>query len=181
MQRTSEMQNYHWIFYSVNMSLVQPLISSLLPDGKPVLDLRAPLRTDSHPRRKRTQEQPISKGGRGPRSRQSPSEEEDQETASHLRRKRIQDHPDTIGTRDLSCPPSKVEMGRRQCKSKYNNMKNKTSPESSPPPTPRPDHCNVEKAEENDLKNSLMKMIQEALEGKMKDAIKEIEEKTNKN
>ncbi|KAL6088664.1 hypothetical protein STEG23_010198 [Scotinomys teguina] len=59
-----------------------------------------------------------------------------------------------------------AEMGRRQCKSTYNNMKNKTSPESSPPPTPRPEHCNVDKAEENDLKNSLMKMIEEALEGK---------------
>ncbi|KAL6084370.1 hypothetical protein STEG23_022612 [Scotinomys teguina] len=129
---------------------------------------------------KRTQEQPISKGGRGPRSRQSPLEEEDQETASHPRRKRIQEHPDTIGTTDLSCPPSKAEMGRRQCKSKYNNMKNKTSPESSPPPTLRPEQCNVDKAEENDLKNSLMKMTEEALEGKMKDTIKEIEEKTNK-
>ncbi|KAL6086943.1 hypothetical protein STEG23_010296 [Scotinomys teguina] len=73
-----------------------------------------------------------------------------------------------------------AEMGRRQCKSKYNNMKNKTSPESSPPPTSRPEHCNVDKAEENDLKNSLMKMIEEALEGKMKDTIKVIEEKTNK-
>ncbi|KAL6083998.1 hypothetical protein STEG23_002517 [Scotinomys teguina] len=71
-------------------------------------------------------------------------------------------------------------MGRRQCKSTYNNMKKKTSPESSPLPTPRPEHCNVDKAEENDLKNSLMKMIEEALEGKMKNAIKEIEEKTNK-
>ncbi|KAL6086246.1 hypothetical protein STEG23_038376 [Scotinomys teguina] len=71
-------------------------------------------------------------------------------------------------------------MGRHQCKSTYNNMKNKTSPESSPPPTTRPEHCNVDKAEENDLKNSLMKMIEEALEGKMKNAIKEIEEKTNK-
>ncbi|KAL6041345.1 hypothetical protein STEG23_007461 [Scotinomys teguina] len=71
-------------------------------------------------------------------------------------------------------------MGRRQCKSTYNNMKNKTSPESSPPPTPRPEHCNVDKAEENDLKNSLMKMIEEALKGKMKNAVKEIEEKTNK-
>ncbi|KAL6090401.1 hypothetical protein STEG23_026681 [Scotinomys teguina] len=119
-------------------------------------------------------------GGKGPRNRQLPSEEENQETASHPWRKRIQEHPDTIGTRDLSCPPSKAEMGRCQCKSKYNNMKNKTSPESSPPPTPRPEHCNVDKAEENDLKNSLMKMIEEALKGKMKDTIKEIEEKTNK-
>ncbi|KAL6065249.1 hypothetical protein STEG23_013394 [Scotinomys teguina] len=77
---------------------------------------------------------------------------------------------------DLLC----AEMGRHQCKSTYNNIKNKTSPKSSPPPTPRPEHCNVDKAEENDLKNSLMKMIEEALEGKMKNAIKQIEEKTNK-
>ncbi|KAL6078508.1 hypothetical protein STEG23_011077 [Scotinomys teguina] len=126
------------------------------------------------------QEQPISKGGRRPRRKLSPLEEEDQETASHPQRKRIQEHPDTTGTKDLSCPPSKAEMGRRQCKSKYNNMKNKTSPESSPPPTPRPEQCNVDKSEENDLKNSLVKMIEEALEGKMKDAIKDIEEKTNK-
>ncbi|KAL6091388.1 hypothetical protein STEG23_027126 [Scotinomys teguina] len=71
-------------------------------------------------------------------------------------------------------------MGQRQRESTYNNIKNKTSPESSPPPTPRPEHCNVDKAEENDLKNSLMKMLGEALEGKMKNASKEIEEKTNK-
>ncbi|KAL6039625.1 hypothetical protein STEG23_034530 [Scotinomys teguina] len=83
-------------------------------------------------------------------------------------------------SRGTAEPAQKAEMGRRQCKSKYNNMKNKTSPESSPPPTTRPEHCNVDKAEENDLKNSLMKMIEEALEGKMKDTIKEIEEKTNK-
>ncbi|KAL6091762.1 hypothetical protein STEG23_000171 [Scotinomys teguina] len=127
-----------------------------------------------------SQVQTATLGGRGPRSSQSPTEEEDQETASHPRRKRILEHPDTIGTRDLCCPPSTAEMGRRQCKSKYNNMKNKTSPESSPPPTLRSEHCNVDKAEENDLKNSLMNVIQEALEGKMKNAINEIEEKTNK-
>ncbi|KAL6076001.1 hypothetical protein STEG23_007608 [Scotinomys teguina] len=109
------------------------------------------------PQKKRTQEQPVTLRGRGPRSTQTPSE---QETSP--------------------APSSKAEMGRRQCKSTYNNIKNKTSPESSPPPTPRPEHCNVDKAEENDLKNSLMKMIEEALEGKMKNAIKEIEEKTNK-
>ncbi|KAL6092220.1 hypothetical protein STEG23_026748 [Scotinomys teguina] len=127
-----------------------------------------------------SQEQSATLGGRGPRSRQSPLEEEDQETASHPRRKRIQEHPDTIGTRDLPCSPSKVEMGRHQCKGKYNNMRNKTSPESSPPPTPRPEHCNVDKAEGNDLKNSLLEMIEDALEGKIKDTIKEIKEKTNK-
>ncbi|KAL6034233.1 hypothetical protein STEG23_023044 [Scotinomys teguina] len=107
-----------------------------------------------------SQKQPATLRGRGSRSSQSPREEEDPGADNHPRRKRIQEHPDTIGTRDLFCPPSKAEMGRRQCKSKYNNMKNKTSPESSPPPTPRPEHCNVDKAEENDLKNSLMKMIE---------------------
>ncbi|KAL6091767.1 hypothetical protein STEG23_000176 [Scotinomys teguina] len=121
----------------------------------------------SHPRKKRTQEQPVTLGGRGPRSSQSPSEEEGQGAASHPRRKRIQEHPDTIRTKDLPCPPSKPEMGRRKRKSTYNNIKNKTSPESSPPLTTRPEHCNVDKAEENDLKNSLMKMIEEALEEKM--------------
>ncbi|KAL6031769.1 hypothetical protein STEG23_020903, partial [Scotinomys teguina] len=115
-----------------------------------------------------SQEQPATLGGRGPRNSQSPSEEEDPGAPRHYWNKRP------------LLPPSKAEMGRRQCKSKYNNMKNKTSPESSPPPTPRPEHCNVDKAEENDLKNSLMKMIEEALEGKMKDTIKEIEEKANK-
>ncbi|KAL6040358.1 hypothetical protein STEG23_033873 [Scotinomys teguina] len=139
-----------------------------------------------------TQEQPVTLRGRGPRSSQSPSEEEDPGAASHPRRKRTKEQPVTPrgrGSRSTQTPleqetspdpSSKAEMGRRQCKSTYNNIKNKTSPESSPPPTPRPEHCNVDKAEENDLKNSLMKMIEEALEGKMKNAIKEIEEKTNK-
>ncbi|KAL6031358.1 hypothetical protein STEG23_006999, partial [Scotinomys teguina] len=116
----------------------------------------------------------------GPRNSQSPLEKEDPGVASPPGRKRTQQHPDTIGTRDLPCPPSKAEMGRCQCKSTYNNTKNKASLESSPPPTPGPEHCNVDKTEENDFKNSLMKMIEEALKGKMKNAIKEIEEKTNK-
>ncbi|KAL6032849.1 hypothetical protein STEG23_031059 [Scotinomys teguina] len=59
-------------------------------------------------------------------------------------------------------------MGRRQCKSAYNIIKNKTTPESSPPPTPKSDYCNADKAEENDLKKSLMKMLEEAFEEKMK-------------
>ncbi|KAL6039158.1 hypothetical protein STEG23_002691 [Scotinomys teguina] len=96
-----------------------------------------------------------------PRSTQTPLEEEDQGSPRHHRTKRTQEHPDTIGPRHLPLPPSKVEMGRSQCKSTYNNIKNKTSPESSPPPTPRPEHCSVDKAEENDLKNSLMKMLEE--------------------
>ncbi|KAL6082505.1 hypothetical protein STEG23_002754, partial [Scotinomys teguina] len=112
------------------------------------------------------QEQPVTLGRRGPRSNQSPSEEEDpgaashqspsekenQGSVSHPRRKRILEHPDTIGTRDPTYPSSKAEMGRGQCKSTNNNIKNKTSPESSPPPTPRPEHCNVDKAEEMTLK-----------------------------
>ncbi|KAL6091804.1 hypothetical protein STEG23_025690 [Scotinomys teguina] len=75
---------------------------------------------------------------------------------------------------------TQVEMGQRQCKRTYNNIENMTSPESSPPPTPRPEHCNVDKAEENDLKNRLMKMLEEAFEEKMKNTFKEIEEMTNK-
>ncbi|KAL6076042.1 hypothetical protein STEG23_033557 [Scotinomys teguina] len=146
----------------------------------------------NHPRRKRTQEQPVILKGRGPRSSQSPSKEEDPGAASHPRRKRTKEQPVTPrgrGSRSTQTPleqensldpSSKAEMGRCQCKSTYNIIKNKTSPESSPPPTRRPEHCNVDKAEENDLKNSLMKMIEEALKGKMKNAIKEIEEKTNK-
>ncbi|KAL6039065.1 hypothetical protein STEG23_008290 [Scotinomys teguina] len=71
-------------------------------------------------------------------------------------------------------------MGRRQCKSAYNIIKNKTTPESSPPPTPKSDYCNADKAEENDLKKSLMKMLEEAFEEKMKNVSKEIGENTNK-
>ncbi|KAL6071061.1 hypothetical protein STEG23_013654 [Scotinomys teguina] len=146
----------------------------------------------SHPGKKRTKEQPVTLRGRGPRSSQSPSEEEDPGAASHPQRKRTKEQPVTLRGRGprstqtpseqetFPAPSSKAEMGRCKCKSTYNNIKNKTSPESSPPPTPRPEHCNVDKAEENDLKNSLMNMIEEALEGKMKNAIKEIEEKTNK-
>ncbi|KAL6054958.1 hypothetical protein STEG23_030485, partial [Scotinomys teguina] len=71
-------------------------------------------------------------------------------------------------------------MGRRQCKSAYNIIKNKTTPESSPPPTPKSDYCNADKAEENDLKKSLMKMLEEVFEEKMKNVSKEIGENTNK-
>ncbi|KAL6091544.1 hypothetical protein STEG23_024167 [Scotinomys teguina] len=74
-----------------------------------------------------------------------------------------------------------AKMGRRQCKSAYNIIKNKTTPESSPPPTPKSDYCNADKTEENDLKKSLMKMLEEAFEEKMKNVSKEIGENTNKN
>ncbi|KAL6033657.1 hypothetical protein STEG23_027881 [Scotinomys teguina] len=75
---------------------------------------------------------------------------------------------------------TEAKMGRRQCKSAYNIIKNKTTPESSPPPTPKSDYCNADKAEENDLKKSLMKMLEEAFEEKMKNVSKEIGENTNK-
>ncbi|KAL6044662.1 hypothetical protein STEG23_032923 [Scotinomys teguina] len=82
--------------------------------------------------------------------------------------------------RSTLAPLSEAKMGQRQCKSAYNIKKNKTTPESSPPPTPKSDYCNAEKAEENDLKKSLMKMLEEAFEEKMKNVNKEIEENTNK-
>ncbi|KAL6093082.1 hypothetical protein STEG23_036444, partial [Scotinomys teguina] len=80
----------------------------------------------------------------------------------------------------LSSTEMSAKMGRRQCKSAYNIIKNKTTPESSPPPTPKSDYCNADKAEENDLKKSLMKMLEEAFEEKMKNVSKEIGENTNK-
>ncbi|KAL6036554.1 hypothetical protein STEG23_024650 [Scotinomys teguina] len=134
--------------------------------------------------RKRTKEHPDTTGPRGPRSTQTPLEEESLP--------RTKEHSDTIGPRvsritqtpldqeTFHCPAFEVEIGQSQSKSTYNNIKDKNSPESSPPPTPRPEHCNVDKAEENDLKNSQVKMLEEAFEGKMKNTFKEIEEK-NKN
>ncbi|KAL6038775.1 hypothetical protein STEG23_010298, partial [Scotinomys teguina] len=101
----------------------------------------------------------------------------------------LQERPPTQGTRrdHESVAISKrfysdtqAKMGRRQCKSAYNIIKNKTTPESSPPPTPKSDYCNADKAEENDLKKSLMKMLEEAFEEKMKNVSKEIGENTNK-
>ncbi|KAL6062093.1 hypothetical protein STEG23_024920, partial [Scotinomys teguina] len=77
-------------------------------------------------------------------------------------------------------PLSKAKMGRHQCKSAYNVIQNKTTRESSPPPKQRSDHCHADKAEENDLKNSLMKMLEETFEEKMKNVSKEIGENTNK-
>ncbi|KAL6033641.1 hypothetical protein STEG23_009743 [Scotinomys teguina] len=134
---------------------------------------------------------------RAPRNNQSPSEEEDPGAASHPRRKgpshflRPRSSQPPLEEEDPGAPrhywdkrpPLPPIQGRNVKTSvqKYiHNMKNKTSPESSPPPRPRPEHCNVVKTEENDLKNSLMKMIEEALEGKMKNAVKANEEKTSK-
>ncbi|KAL6075612.1 hypothetical protein STEG23_011555 [Scotinomys teguina] len=107
-------------------------------------------------------------GPEGPRSTQTALDKEDSRASRPHWAKR-----------PTLAPLSEAEMGRRQCKSTYNNIKNKTTPESSPPPTPRPDHCNVDKAEDNDLKKSLMKMLEEAFEEKMKNVSKEIGENTN--
>ncbi|KAL6091261.1 hypothetical protein STEG23_006395 [Scotinomys teguina] len=130
--------------------------------------------------RKRTKEQPVTLRRRGSRSSQSSYEEEDQGTASHPQKKRTQEHPDTIVTRHLPDPLIQGRNGKTSMQKYIQQHKKKKSPESSPPPKPRPEHCNVDKTEENDFKNSLLKMIEEALEGKMKNAIEELEEKTNK-
>ncbi|KAL6082758.1 hypothetical protein STEG23_019573 [Scotinomys teguina] len=80
-----------------------------------------------------------------------PLDQRDPRARKQHQNKKTQEHPGPTGPRDLPLPPSEVEMGQCQCKSTYNNLKNKTSPESSPPPTLRPEHCNVDKTEENDL------------------------------
>ncbi|KAL6032227.1 hypothetical protein STEG23_032367 [Scotinomys teguina] len=105
----------------------------------------------------------------------------DQETR---RRKSVDTKPASPFVSRLSArgdnPIFGTKMGRRQCKSAYNIIKNKTTLESSPPPTPKSDYCNADKAEENDLKKILMKMLEEAFEEKMKNVSKEIGENTNK-
>ncbi|KAL6072876.1 hypothetical protein STEG23_018394, partial [Scotinomys teguina] len=77
----------------------------------------------------------------------------DQETR---RRKSVDTEPASPFVSRLSArgdnPIFGTKMGRRQCKSAYNIIKNKTTPESSPQPTPKSDYCNADKAEENDLK-----------------------------
>ena len=72
-------------------------------------------------------------------------------------------------------------MDRQQCKNTLNNINSNTAPpEVSGSTTARSQHPNADGAEENDRKNNLMKMI-EALKEEMKNFLKEIEEKTNKN
>ena len=62
-------------------------------------------------------------------------------------------------------------------------LKNKTCstapPETSDSTVARPKHPNTDEAEENDIKNNFMKMI-ETLKEEMKNSLKEMEEKTNK-
>ncbi|KAL6093086.1 hypothetical protein STEG23_036448 [Scotinomys teguina] len=100
-------------------------------------------RTQEHPRRHwtmRSQKYPEAFRPRGPRSTQTALDKEDSRAPRPHWTKR-----------PTLAPLSEAEMGGHQCKSTYNIIKKKTTPESSPPPTPRPDHCNVDKAEENDL------------------------------
>ncbi|KAL6055554.1 hypothetical protein STEG23_020536, partial [Scotinomys teguina] len=117
----------------------------------------------------RTQEHPDAIPPQGPRSTQTAVDKDDSRAPRPHWTKR-----------PTLAPLSEAKMGRRQCKSAYNIIKNKTTPESSPPPTPKSDYCNADKAEENDLKKSLMKMLEEAFEEKMKNLSKEIGENTNK-
>lgn len=71
-------------------------------------------------------------------------------------------------------------MGRQQYKNTFNSIKSNMAPtESSSSTTERPEHPNSDEAEENNLKNNFMKMI-EALKEEMKISLKEIEESTNK-
>ncbi|KAL6092668.1 hypothetical protein STEG23_038223 [Scotinomys teguina] len=129
-------------------------------------------RTQKYPRHhwtRRSQKHPQSFRPKGPRSTQTAVDKDDTRA------------PRPHWTKRHTLPPlSQAKMGRCQCKSAYNIIKNKTTPVSSPPPTPRSDYCHTDKAEENDLKKSLMKMLEEAFEEKMKNVSKEIGENTNK-
>ncbi|KAL6080840.1 hypothetical protein STEG23_037086 [Scotinomys teguina] len=104
-------------------------------------------RTQEHPRHhwtRRSQKHPEAFRPKGPRSTQTALDKEDSRAP----------RPPCTKTPTLA-PLSKAEIGQCQCKSTYNIIKNKTTPESSPPQTPKPDHCNVDKAEEKDLKKAL--------------------------
>ncbi|KAL6072488.1 hypothetical protein STEG23_030732, partial [Scotinomys teguina] len=72
------------------------------------------------------------------------------------------------------------EMGRCQCKNIYKNIKsNVASSEPSGSTIVRPEHHDVEEAEESSLKNNFMNII-EAFKKEMNNSLKEIEKKTNK-
>ena len=73
------------------------------------------------------------------------------------------------------------EMGRQQDRNTLNSIKNNTAPrETSGSTKARSEHPNSEGAEENNLKNKFMKMI-EALKEEMKIFLTEMEEKSKKN
>ena len=77
-------------------------------------------------------------------------------------------------TPEIQAPPFQIEgeMGRQQGRSTLNNIKsNRIPPETSGSTTARPEHPNTDEAEENNLKNNFMKMVEE-----IKDSLKEAEE-----
>ncbi|MGE9574270.1 hypothetical protein ACQP3C_24730, partial [Escherichia coli] len=75
--------------------------------------------------------------------------------------------------------PPEERMRRGQCKSTFNNRKpNMTPPETRNHTPARPEHPNSDEAEENDLKNIFMKMIEDLKED-MRKSLKEMEEKIN--
>ena len=75
----------------------------------------------------------------------------------------------------------KEEIGRHQCKNSSNNLKSNTvTPEPSGHTTGRFDHHYREKAEENDFKCNILKMMEAFNEEIKKNFLKETEEKTNK-
>ncbi|ERE67187.1 GTPase IMAP family member 3-like protein [Cricetulus griseus] len=70
-------------------------------------------------------------------------------------------------------------MGRRQYKNTSNNRKTNMMPPESRDSTPvRPKHTNTDGAEENNLKNNFMQII-ETLREEMRKSFREMEEKTN--
>ncbi|ERE65059.1 Transposase, L1 containing protein [Cricetulus griseus] len=75
--------------------------------------------------------------------------------------------------------PPEERMRRGQCKGTFNNRKPNMAPPETRNHTPaRAEHHNADEAEENDLKNIFMKMIEDLKED-MKKSLKEMEEKTN--
>ncbi|CAH7019633.1 AABR07072562.1 [Phodopus roborovskii] len=71
-------------------------------------------------------------------------------------------------------------MRRQQYKKTSNNRKTSMTPPESRDSTPtRSEHPKADEAEENDLKNIFIKMI-EALKDDLRKPLKEMEEKTNK-
>ena len=69
-------------------------------------------------------------------------------------------------------------MGSQQYKNTFNNItSNRALPEPIGSILARPEHPNADEAEEHDLKNSFIK-ITGALQGEMRNSLKEREEKT---
>lgn len=72
-------------------------------------------------------------------------------------------------------------MGRQKAKITLNNIINNTAtPKNSDSTRARIEHSNTDKAKENDLNNKFRKMF-EVFKEVMKNFLKEVEGKTNKN